>query len=103
MRASRLAHRRWQARSPIPVATHRYACARTAQVGFGMPIGKSLFDKKGADLVPKLLEKAKAKGCEIVLPVDWLCGQEFKNDQPTQLATRETGIPDGWEGIQPEP
>ena len=32
------------------------------KVGFGMEIGKSLFDKKGAELVPKLLEKAKAKG-----------------------------------------
>ena len=41
------------------------------KVAFGMNIGKSLFDKKGAELVPKLMAKAKAKGCEIVLPVDW--------------------------------
>ena len=37
----------------------------------GMKIGTSLFDKKGAELVPKLMAKAKAKGCEIVLPCDW--------------------------------
>jgi len=69
------------------------------KIGFGMEIGKSLFDKKGADLVPKLLEKAKTKGVEIVLPKDWLCGQEFKNDQPTQTATQASGIPADWEGM----
>ncbi len=56
------------------------------KVGFGMEIGKSLFDKKGAELVPKLLEKAKAKGCEVVLPVDWACGQDFCNDQVIQVS-----------------
>mmetsp|Transcript_36935 Transcript_36935/g.77990 ORF Transcript_36935/g.77990 Transcript_36935/m.77990 type:complete len:420 (+) Transcript_36935:72-1331(+) len=66
---------------------------------FDMDIGKSLFDKKGADLAPGLLEKAKAKGCNIVLPCDWLCGQDFKNDQETKLVTQEEGIPDGWEGM----
>jgi phosphoglycerate kinase len=69
------------------------------KVGYGMEIGKSLFDKNGAELVPKLLEKAKAKGVEIVLPKDWLCGQEFKNDQPTQTVTQEQGIPADWEGM----
>jgi len=66
---------------------------------FDMPIGKSLFDKKGAELAPGLLEKAKKKGCNIVLPCDWLCGQDFKNDQPTKLVTQEEGIPDDWEGM----
>ena len=65
---------------------------------FGMEIGKSLFDKKGAELAPGLLEKAKKKGCDIILPCDWLCGQDFKNDQETKLVTQEEGIPDGWEG-----
>jgi len=69
------------------------------KVCFGMNIGKSLFDKKGAELAPKLLEKAKEKGVEIVLPCDWLCGQEFKNDQETKMVTKEEGIPDDWEGM----
>lgn len=66
---------------------------------FGMEIGKSLYDKKGAELAPGLLEKAKNKGCKIVLPCDWLCGQDFCNDQETKLVTQEEGIPDGWEGM----
>ena len=49
--------------------------------------------------LPGLLEKAKNKGCNIVLPCDWLCGQDFKNDQPTKLVTQEEGIPDDWEGM----
>lgn len=65
---------------------------------FGMEIGKSLFDKKGAELAPGLLEKAKKKGCNIILPCDWACGQDFKNDQEIKMVTQEEGIPDGWEG-----
>jgi len=66
---------------------------------FGMEIGKSLYDKKGADLAPGLLEKAAKKGCKIVLPCDWACGQDFKNDQPIKMVTQEEGIADGWEGM----
>ncbi|KAJ1622791.1 phosphoglycerate kinase [Pavlovales sp. CCMP2436] len=66
---------------------------------FDMPIGKSLFDKNGALLAPGLMEKAKAKGCEIILPVDWACGQDFCNDQEIKMVTKAEGIPDGWEGM----
>ena len=65
----------------------------------GMSIGKSLYDKKGAELAPTLVEQAKAKGCKLVFPCDWLCGQDFCNDQETKLVTQEEGIPDGWEGM----
>ncbi len=66
---------------------------------FGMEIGKSLFDKKGAELAPGLLKKAEEKGCKIVLPCDWACGQDFCNDQEIKMVTQEEGIPDGWEGM----
>jgi len=66
---------------------------------FGMEIGKSLFDKKGAELAPGLLEKAEKKGCKIILPCDWACGQDFKNDQEIKMVTQEEGIPEGWEGM----
>jgi phosphoglycerate kinase len=69
------------------------------KVCFGMEIGKSLFDKKGADIVQGILDKAAAKGCEVTLPVDWCCGQDFKNDQPLKMVTQEEGIPEGWEGM----
>lgn len=69
------------------------------KVCFGMEIGKSLFDKKGAEIVQSILDKAKAKGVEVTLPVDWLCGQDFKNDQPLKSVTQAEGIPEGWEGM----
>jgi phosphoglycerate kinase len=69
------------------------------KVCFGMEIGKSLFDKKGAELAPMLMEKAAAKGVKIVLPCDWACGQDFKNDQEIKMVTKEEGIPEGWEGM----
>ena len=37
-----------------------------------MEIGSSLFDEDGAKIVPKLMEKAKAKGVTIHLPVDFV-------------------------------
>jgi len=66
---------------------------------FNMEIGKSLFDKKGAELAPGLMKKAEEKGCNIVLPCDWACGQDFCNDQEIKMVTQEEGIPDGWEGM----
>jgi len=66
---------------------------------YGMEIGKSLFDKNGAELAPKLLKMAEEKGCKLLLPCDWACGQEFKNDQEIKMVTKEEGIPEGWEGM----
>jgi phosphoglycerate kinase len=66
---------------------------------FGMKIGKSLYDKKGAELAPKLIEQAKAKGVKFLLPCDWACGAEFKNDQDIVMVTAEMGIPDDMEGM----
>lgn len=71
------------------------------KVCYGMEIGSSLFDKKGADLVQGILDKAKANNCEITFPIDWRCGQEFSNEQPNgiKIFTREEGIPEGWDGL----
>jgi len=69
------------------------------KVCYGMEIGKSLFDKKGADIVQGILDKAKEKGVEVTFPIDWICGQDFKNDQELKTVTKEEGIPDGWEGM----
>ena len=48
------------------------------KVTSSMKIGKSLYDEAGAQIVPKLMDKAKAKGVEIHLPVDFLTAAEFK-------------------------
>ena len=66
---------------------------------YKMEIGKSLYDKKGAELVPKLMKMAEEKGCKLVFPCDWACGQDFKNDQEIKMVTQAEGIPEGWEGM----
>lgn len=64
-----------------------------------MPIGDSLFDEDGAKIVPELMEKAKAKGVQIHLPVDFICADKFDPEATTQPADASTGVPDGWMGL----
>jgi len=65
----------------------------------GMPIGNSLYDPAGAEIVPELVAKAKEKGVRIHLPVDFITGDKFAPDSNLSSATVESGIPDGWEGF----
>ncbi len=73
------------------------------KVNRGMKIGSSLFDKTGAEIVAELEAKAKARGVELIFPVDFVCGDKFGPDANTQPATLESGIPDGWEGMDAGP
>lgn len=48
----------------------------------GKEIGKSLLEEDKIDLAKELMEKAAAKGVELILPVDALVSKEFSNDAP---------------------
>ncbi|RRB07742.1 phosphoglycerate kinase [Larkinella rosea] len=64
----------------------------------GGKIGKSLLEADKQDLALELLEKAKAKGVQVYLPVDNVIADGFSNDANRQ--TVKTGeIPDDWEGL----
>ena len=65
----------------------------------GMPIGNSLFDEEGAKLVPGLMEKAREKGKEILLPVDFVTGDRFDAAANAGYANDVDGVPDGWLGL----
>ncbi|KAI9555423.1 hypothetical protein GHT06_017938 [Daphnia sinensis] len=65
----------------------------------GMQIGSSLFDEEGAKIVEDLVAKAKKNGVQLHLPVDFLCADKFAEDAATQAASVETGIPEGWMGL----
>ncbi len=69
----------------------------------GMKIGSSLFDPEGAKIVGELEAKAKARGVELIFPVDFIAADKFAPDANTQPATMEGGIPDGWEGLDAGP
>jgi phosphoglycerate kinase len=65
----------------------------------GMEIGDSLFDPEGAKIVGELVEKAEARGVEIILPVDFLCADKFDPNAATRAADDSVGIPKGWMGL----
>jgi phosphoglycerate kinase len=64
----------------------------------GGSIGKSLCENDKLDLALSLIEKAKAKGVNLILPVDTVIADDFNNNAKTQVVKRGT-IPDGWEGL----
>ena len=64
----------------------------------GGKIGGSLCEDDRMELALELLEKAKAKGVNIHLPVDSIIADKFAADAHTDLANN-TAIPDGWMGL----
>lgn len=64
----------------------------------GGQIGKSLVEEDKLDLAKSLIEKAKAKGCRLLLPVDSVLGDQFDKDANTTVADNHA-IPDGWMGL----
>ena len=55
----------------------------------GLEIGTSILDKDNVELVAELLKKAEAAGVKMLLPVDCVCGKEFKNDTEYAVFARE--------------
>merc|ERR1712217_439454 len=69
------------------------------KVNDGMAIGSSLYDEEGAKIVPEIMEKAKKLGVEIILPVDFVLSFKFGEDGEVKEGTKESGIPDGFMGL----
>merc|ERR1712056_173636 len=69
------------------------------KVNDGMAIGSSLYDEEGAEVVPDIMAKAKEKGVEIILPVDFTISSKFGEDGEVKEVTKAEGIPDGFMGL----
>ncbi len=64
----------------------------------GGSIGKSLLEADKMPLALELIEKAKAKGVNLIMPLDNVCGDKFSNDANRMtVATGQIG--DEWEGF----
>ncbi len=72
--------------------------AYTFSKAFGGNIGDSICEADKLDLAKDLVEKAKAKGVNLVLPVDCKIADDFSNDANTRFSANND-IPDGWEGL----
>ena len=55
----------------------------------GLEIGTSILDKDNVELAVELLKKAEAAGVKMLLPVDCVCGREFKNDTEYAVFDRD--------------
>ncbi|SHI94532.1 phosphoglycerate kinase [Hymenobacter daecheongensis DSM 21074] len=70
----------------------------TFSVAEGGSIGSSLLEADKIDLATSLIEKAKAKGVQLVLPGDSIIANKFANDADIDVAANHH-IPDGWMGL----
>ncbi len=64
----------------------------------GYNVGNSLCEVEKTDLALEAMEKAKAKGVKLLLPIDTKIGKEFKPDTESKTVAW-TEIPDEWEGF----
>ena len=72
--------------------------AYTFAKALGGEVGKSLLEEDYCEYALKMLDKAKEKGVNLMLPIDTLCGDDFSNDANTLVV--ECGkIPADWEGM----
>lgn len=70
----------------------------TFSLAEGGKIGKSISEPDKVELAKSLIEKAKAKGVNLIMPVDNVCADDFNNNANRQTVRRGE-IPDGWEGL----
>lgn len=71
--------------------------AYTFLKSLGKEVGDSLLESDRIELAKSLLEKAKAKGVKLLLPVDNIIADAFDNNANTKVA--EGNIPEGWQGL----
>jgi phosphoglycerate kinase len=64
----------------------------------GGNIGNSLCEADKLDLAKELIQKAKTKGVELLLPIDSVVADKFAADANTEICNN-TSIKDGWMGL----
>lgn len=69
----------------------------------GISLGRSLYKPEWEPIAQAALDKARARGVQLLIPVDALITDAFDFDAKKLGTTRYTGvnenIPDGWEGV----
>jgi len=72
--------------------------AYTFMKALGEEVGNSLLEADYLDYAKEMMDKAKAKGVKLLIPVDTVVAQEFSNDAAHKTVERG-GIEAGWEGL----
>ena len=72
--------------------------AYTFMKSLGEEVGDSLLEADYLDYAKEMMDKAKAKGVELLIPVDTVIAKEFANDAEHKTVARG-GIEAGWQGL----
>ena len=72
--------------------------AYTFMAAHGEPVGKSLLEKDYMEYALQMEEKAKEKGVKLLIPIDTVVGDDFKNDCNFKVVERGE-IPDDMDGM----
>lgn len=70
----------------------------TFMKALGGAVGDSICENDKLQLALDIIDKAKAKGVNLVLAEDCVCADRFSNDANTQVCSAKE-IPAGWEGL----
>jgi phosphoglycerate kinase len=73
--------------------------AYTFYRALGVKTAKSLVEEDKIDLAKETLAKAKAKGVNLLLPVDNVIASSFANDAKTQVWESSKDFPEDWLGL----
>ena len=68
----------------------------------GGKVGKSICEDDYIDFALQLMEKAKAKGVKIHLPIDVIIADDFSNDANKKICS-VSEIPEDWQGLDAGP
>jgi phosphoglycerate kinase len=73
--------------------------AYTFYRALGVKTAKSLVEEDKIELAKETLAKAKAKGVNLLLPVDNVIADSFSNDANTQVWDSSKDFPEDWQGL----
>src|SRR6202034_2391256 len=73
--------------------------AYTFDRALGVTTGKSLLEEDKIDVAKAALDKAKARGVELLLPVDNILADKFAPDANTQPWDCSVNFPSDWQGL----
>jgi phosphoglycerate kinase len=73
--------------------------AYTFDRALGVSTGKSLVEEDKIEVAKAALDKAKAKGVRLLLPIDNILADSFSNDAQTQVWDSTVNFPADWQGL----
>ncbi|MBF0442599.1 MAG: phosphoglycerate kinase [Oligoflexales bacterium] len=75
--------------------------AYTFQYALGRKVGKSLLEIERVEIAKEIMNKAKDKNVDLILPVDTLIADDFSEKAKTRIEAGD--IPEGWQGVDVGP